>query len=356
MAIVYLHKRNDTGKVFYVGIGNSTRRAFSKGSRNKHWHNIVNKCGYTIEITHTNIIWKEACSIEKYLISFFRELNGKDLCNLNDGGNGNLGYVFPDDIKKKISESGKISQNNKDVIEKRIASIKKYYQNPENREKNKQKQKDFYKKTENIEAARKRTIQMHLDRPDIGEKISLSHKKRNQLPEIKEKKLLHVAKVFHSKEAKLKSLETRRKPEIRLKLSNSLKKAIEEGRLIRKGVPVLQYDKDGNFIREWNSIVEASKNLNLFQQNISTCCRGKSNICGGFIWRYKNSTINVLPYIKKLRGKKINQFTKDGVFIKTWNSANEIEKELKIYNVYLSCKNKVTHLGGFKWQYANKNI
>ena len=46
---VYVHRTADTGRIFYVGKG-TKNRAWTKGSRNLHWRNIVNKHGYTVEI------------------------------------------------------------------------------------------------------------------------------------------------------------------------------------------------------------------------------------------------------------------------------------------------------------------
>ena len=46
---VYEHVRNDTGQVFYVGKG-SGRRAYYSSGRNKHWHRIVNKHGFSVTI------------------------------------------------------------------------------------------------------------------------------------------------------------------------------------------------------------------------------------------------------------------------------------------------------------------
>ncbi len=52
--------------------------------------------------------------------------------------------------------------------------------------------------------------------------------------------------------------------------------------------PILQYDLDGNFIREWQSKTDASKALNINQGNINKALTGKYKYCGNFIWRYKN--------------------------------------------------------------------
>ncbi len=54
-----------------------------------------------------------------------------------------------------------------------------------------------------------------------------------------------------------------------------------------KRKPILQYDLDGKFIREWNSITEASHQLCIFHSNISMCLRKMYKTSGGFKWEYK---------------------------------------------------------------------
>ena len=63
--------------------------------------------------------------------------------------------------------------------------------------------------------------------------------------------------------------------------SRIIPKTIEKTR-----TPVDQYDLDGNLIKEWYSMNEASRTLNLIQQNISKCCHGKRNTVGGFKWKF----------------------------------------------------------------------
>ena len=50
---------------------------------------------------------------------------------------------------------------------------------------------------------------------------------------------------------------------------------------------IIQYDLNGNFIKEWNSAREASRTLKIQYKNISAVCRGKRNKCGNFIWKFK---------------------------------------------------------------------
>lgn len=51
---------------------------------------------------------------------------------------------------------------------------------------------------------------------------------------------------------------------------------------------VLQFDMDGNFIKEWESCVEAGKALKLCGGSIQRCARGDRNSAFGFIWKYKD--------------------------------------------------------------------
>ena len=54
---------------------------------------------------------------------------------------------------------------------------------------------------------------------------------------------------------------------------------------IRNNKPILQYDLDNNFIKEWISRTEAKKWLG--SGDIAGCLLGKQKQAGGFIWKYK---------------------------------------------------------------------
>lgn len=58
----------------------------------------------------------------------------------------------------------------------------------------------------------------------------------------------------------------------------------------RSGRPkrvVMQFDKIGNFIKEYESATDASKQTGVAQGNISSCCRGEQKTSGGYVWKYK---------------------------------------------------------------------
>jgi hypothetical protein len=51
--------------------------------------------------------------------------------------------------------------------------------------------------------------------------------------------------------------------------------------------PILQYSKSNEFVKEWNSITEASKQLSIGTSVISGVCSDKRKSAGGFIFKYK---------------------------------------------------------------------
>ena len=56
----------------------------------------------------------------------------------------------------------------------------------------------------------------------------------------------------------------------------------------KKSKPVLQFTKDGEFVKEWKSTHDVERNLNYSQGNISQCCNGIRNSSNGFIWKFKD--------------------------------------------------------------------
>ena len=71
--------------------------------------------------------------------------------------------------------------------------------------------------------------------------------------------------------------------------TNESKKKISEaskGKNNPRCRKIAQYDLDGNFIKEWDYITQASDELKISRQHISHVCNGKRKTCGGFIWKY----------------------------------------------------------------------
>lgn len=65
-------------------------------------------------------------------------------------------------------------------------------------------------------------------------------------------------------------------------------KRISEKRRNGKGSkPVLQYDLEGNFIKEWPNAYEIERQLGFSQANINKCCLEKFKKSHSYIWKYK---------------------------------------------------------------------
>jgi hypothetical protein len=71
------------------------------------------------------------------------------------------------------------------------------------------------------------------------------------------------------------------------KIRNALvgkSKSIQHIKNISK--PVAQYDKQGNYITQYNSITEAARTVKGWDENIGQCCRGNKKSSAGYIWKY----------------------------------------------------------------------
>lgn len=119
---VYGHIRADKKEPFYIGIGkkHNFKRSEEKKGRNEIWHKITSKTKWLSNVIYDNLSHKEACEIEKTLISHFGRLNLNTgtLCNLTDGGEGNSGCVFSEERRRRISEGLKGKKLAPERIEK----------------------------------------------------------------------------------------------------------------------------------------------------------------------------------------------------------------------------------------------
>lgn len=66
----------------------------------------------------------------------------------------------------------------------------------------------------------------------------------------------------------------------------AIKRRAEKQTNGKKSKPVMQYTLDGEFIREWPSVMECQRN-GFCLSSVSACCRGINKQHKGYIWRYK---------------------------------------------------------------------
>ena len=127
---VYVHTRNDTDEIFYVGQGIDDR-AWDKTGRNRWWRSIVKKHGFTPWIIKAGLSKQAADRLEIDLIAEYgrADIGQGLLVNLTDGGEGTVGRVLPDWEKKKRSTAN-LGQKRTDETKRALAAAKTGASNP----------------------------------------------------------------------------------------------------------------------------------------------------------------------------------------------------------------------------------
>ena len=130
--------------------------------------------------------------------------------------------------------------------------------------------------------------------------------------------------------------------------------------------PILMYDKEGEFIRRFNSIVDVNEYFGKYVSgNVSSCLTGKRPTAYGFIFIYVDDDQDILR--KKLNEAKkeknehlkkpILMYTQDGKFIRRFDSiadANEyLGKDRRCTNIKMCLKGKYKSAYGYIFRYAN---
>lgn len=102
---VYIHRRADDGRVFYVGKGTG-RRAWSFSHRGDWWKRVKNKHGCHVEIYMGDLCEKDAFKYEVAIIWAMRFI-GEPLVNVTDGGEGTSGWKRTEEWRQKVSYANK---------------------------------------------------------------------------------------------------------------------------------------------------------------------------------------------------------------------------------------------------------
>lgn len=279
----------------YKGSDKYHQPAFAQAILKYGWDNFEH------EVIANNLTKEEADNFEKLLIEKLDTMNSKHGYNLKEGGSNGS---HSKETKKKLSEFNK----NKHLSEEHKNKIG---------ESNKGKRRSEGTKRKLSEANKGK---------NTGKKHYLYGK---HLPE-----------------------ETKRK------LSEANK-----GKLIGENNPharkVSQYDLNGNIVKIWSSIADASRELKMSKQSIYQCCSDCYANCktaGGFIWKYHEDELTkecIELCNKKWNEKSIAQYSLLGELICVFKNMAEAERETGVSHSHISncCKGKRKTAGGFTWRY-----
>lgn len=124
--------------------------------------------------------------------------------------------------------------------------------------------------------------------------------------------------------------------------------------------PVLQFDFDGKFIKEYPSLKAAAEVFNGDSATITNACQqNKSKTAYGYQWRYKEAVDEPTEGIKPLKyasggaKKPILQYSEEGDFLREWDSLKSATEYYKVSKGCLSAalSNKRKMAIGFIWRY-----
>lgn len=125
----------------------------------------------------------------------------------------------------------------------------------------------------------------------------------------------------------------------------------------KKEKVVFQFDLQGNLIKTWKSITEASKsftNNKAAKTAIWNVCNNKSNQAYGYYWSYKNKfTPKVNNHLSS-----VAKYNDIGEFIESYSSIKEAAQKNDIKspsNIIAAIKGTQKRCGGFRWRYFYGN-
>jgi len=113
---------------------------------------------------------------------------------------------------------------------------------------------------------------------------------------------------------------------------------------------IYQFDKEGNFIRDWKSTLEASNTLNIPFESIKKCIRGLYKTAGNYHWSKDKS---FSPKSRNHNAKIVLQYDLNNNFINKYNSITQasVLNNIQRNSIKNCCMNKQKTAGKFKWKY-----
>jgi hypothetical protein len=353
---LYRHIRLDNNQVFYIGVGvkriNTNQiyyRAFDKKQRGIWWKNIINKTLYKVEILLESDDYKFILEKEKEFIKLYgrKDLGLGTLVNLNNGGKEgenvlkickkvyqfDLDYNFIREWDSTFQIAREMNEN--------ISGIYKCCN-----------VKNGYKTWNNYIWAYNK----------VFEKENKNHERKTAQYDL-QGNLLETFKSLKEASEKLKIENTAiRQALLKDRVCKGyqfkyfdkdplLKIDSNEPLINKQGVN--QYDLEGNFIKKWDTIYIAAKELDIFHVNIIKTAKYKRKSAGNFQWRYTDD-LNLVTKIKRekdVEKKPIKQFDLNMNFIKEYESSREACRQLSLeYKKLSHAKIRKKEYGGFYWK------
>lgn len=122
--------------------------------------------------------------------------------------------------------------------------------------------------------------------------------------------------------------------------------------------PIVQYDLEGNFVAEYESITSAAQALGINTSNLCQCLKGISPTCRRFIWKYKDEHLNHIevPNFYSSLEREVIQYNKQGEYLGSYES---ITKAALLTGIGRTSINNCLHrrsktAGSYIWKYKEE--
>jgi hypothetical protein len=124
---------------------------------------------------------------------------------------------------------------------------------------------------------------------------------------------------------------------------------------------VSTYDLQGNYITTYPNALLAAQDTGVNKGDVISCCKGVKPDgiaryqCKGLVFRYAVDKLDEFPDVP-VGCKRVEQYTLDGEYIRTFGSQKEAWLHTGISSHYIGmvCKKERESFGGYIWKYAEK--
>lgn len=306
--LVYKHKNKINNKV-YIGItSKSTKQrwgANGKGyQKGTYFRNAIDKYGWDSfehKVLYKNLSREDAIFKEKYLIKLFQSNNKIYGYNSTSGGDG------VENLSEESREKISIGESRRQIAQFDLnGKLLNIYRNPH-------KAKDYFKDN-GIKISDKNIMMCcskYYGRKTQGGFIWMYYddflKNGINLSDYKRDKKVKRIHQYDIKGNFIREYESAREVERQTGISYKYVSRICNGeRLQYKGYvfrfkeddfnkfkvvaqkpirKIIQMDLSGNFVKQWDNIIQAEK-YGFTQAGIASCCKGKRKMYKSFIWKY----------------------------------------------------------------------
>lgn len=318
---VYVWYVKQTKRVFYIGKGCGNRYKVRK-RENPYFMNMLKAHECESAIISDNLTEKEAFDFEKHLISLYRD-NDYKITNIADGGENPpklIGIPKTEEQKRKMAESNKrFHEEHPEVAKAQSEKMKAFFKT--------EKGKEFQRKS--IEAR---------NNDEFRKRQSEICRKANNTKEYLERHSQIIKDMWKSEEYA----------------------EAHKGKNNHRAQSVKQFDLDGNFIKEYDTLTQASEETGASISKISAVCKGRRKTTGGYVWEFSNDKHIVLKRENKYdpskdkNAKPIIQYTKTGEFVKEYYSINEAVRQnpgMDRSGIQQCLRGKTKSAYGYVWEF-----